>query len=63
MKIGCDAVHDTLSIFFENILPHDAAKISETFVFSGLDSREELLAIHHVGLDKDDRAFIKTIRQ
>ena len=62
-KIGCDALHGSLNVFFENVLPHDSAKISNTFVLSGLESGKELLTIHHVGLDKDDRTFVKTVRQ
>jgi len=62
-KIRCDALHRSLNVFFENVLPHDSTKISETFVLSGLESGKELLAIHHVGLDKDDRTSVKTVRQ
>src|ERR1700730_8960090 len=63
LKIGREPVHDTLDVFFENTLPHDASEISEPFVFSGLESRNELLAVHNIGLDEDDWTFIKTIRQ
>jgi hypothetical protein len=62
-KIRRDALHRSLNVFFENVLPHDSTKISNTFVLSGLESGKELLAIHHVGLDKDDRTFVKTVRQ